>query len=253
MIQRPIKIEFRQETVHGILYLPNENNEYPLVIHLNGMPGFAPEKEKNRLAPILTNEGIAFFSFDYIGVRKSTGTFSYLLAQETIDAVITELVQQPNIIPNKIGLYAESFGGAMGICTACRDPRIRCLFLRSPVFDTNYVVNLDIFEELAHIWRRNNQMRIPKNGNLRELFKQESIQYNPMNLVDNLSIPVFVMGGSKDEILPDDGFKELYDKIPAESAKGYEIIQGADHNFTNKNHFEILKERIGEFYRGVLL
>ena len=41
-------INFRHETINGVLYLPDTDNPSPLVIHLNGMPGLEPEKEGER-------------------------------------------------------------------------------------------------------------------------------------------------------------------------------------------------------------
>ena len=38
-------INFRDETINGVLYLPETREPSPLIIHLNGMPGLEPENE----------------------------------------------------------------------------------------------------------------------------------------------------------------------------------------------------------------
>jgi len=81
-------INFREETLNGVLYLPENKDPSPLIIHLNGMPGIEPEKEGERFAQDFSDNGFAFYAFDYSGVRNSTGLYEYYYSQENINRVV---------------------------------------------------------------------------------------------------------------------------------------------------------------------
>ena len=53
-------INFRGETINGVLYLPESKNPSPLILHLNGMPGLEPEQERERFAQDMIENGFAY-------------------------------------------------------------------------------------------------------------------------------------------------------------------------------------------------
>ncbi|MEJ2276685.1 MAG: prolyl oligopeptidase family serine peptidase [Candidatus Lokiarchaeota archaeon] len=104
------------------------------------------------------------------------------------------------INPTLIGLFGESFGGAMALCHCARDKRIKALAIRSPVFDTEMVPTLPFFNDLMRIWARNKQMRFPQ-GNVNGMYKEQTSLYNPIKLAPIINLPVFIVGGDSDKIL----------------------------------------------------
>ncbi len=240
-------VKYRENIIHGILYHPEGKGPFPLIIRLNGMPGLSPEDEKTRLASKMVEQGYALYAFDYVGVRKSTGTFEYHNCISNINTVITELSRHPLIDSSKIALLGQSFGGAMAVSQAVRDNRISCMILCSPVYDTEFVPKIPQFKTLTKIWERNKQIRFPKADISKIYFKQTEL-YNPKKLASFLNCPVKVIAGDKDELLPLNSFKELYYKIKPKIRRGLEIIKGADHNFT-KTIDKLVKSSI-EFFNG---
>ncbi|MHA1198771.1 MAG: alpha/beta hydrolase [Candidatus Heimdallarchaeaceae archaeon] len=243
-------INFREETINGVLYLPEDKKPSPLIVHLNGMPGLEPEKEGERFAQDMVDNGFAYYAFDYTGVRNSTGTFEYYYSQENINQVISYLVHHPKIDPTQIALIGESFGGAMAISHTARDPRIKCLAIRSPVYDTDKVVKLKIFDGLSQLWKRSKQMRFPE-VHLKNWFKEQSSQYNPSKLISNINCPVRFITGTKDEILDLDQVEQFYRKLSPDIDKEMKIVEKADHNFSDTKHFEIMKTYIVEFFKEI--
>ncbi len=248
----PTDINFRQETINGVLYLPETIKSAPLVVHLNGMPGLEPEKEGERYAEDLVSNGIAYYAFDYTGVRNSTGVFGYYYSQENISKILSYLVHHSKIEPTKIAILGESFGGAMGISHTARDKRIKCLAVRSPVYDTDKVAKLKIFDGLSQLWKRSKQMRFPE-VNLKKWFLQQTSQYNPAKLIQSIHCPIRVITGTKDEILSVDQIKKLYSQLPADTEKELKIIENADHNFSDLKHFEIMKKYVVQFFKESLI
>ena len=247
-----INISYRKEKINGILYYPDEKKEsYPLIIRTNGMPGFAPSGEEKRFAPLFTQRGFAYYTFDYVGVRESTGIFDYLTAQENINYVINVLANHPIVDASNIMLFGESFGAAMAICHTTRDPRIKCLVARSPVADTRLIASLPFFDDLCKIWTRNNQMRFP-NGNLKKVFAEQTIVYNPIEEIKKLNTPFLLIGGKYDELLPVQSFKTLYNDAFSSPLKRLCMIEG-DHNFTNQTHFIKMAEEVINFFQQQLV
>ena len=237
MRKKKYSIRCGREKVHCILYTPSTDGQFPLVIHCNGMPGFPPEKDEIRFAKDFVNKSYAFFSFDYQGVRKSTGFFDFYNSHLNINTIITELLHLPEIDPSRIALFGESFGGAMAISHAARDTRIKCLVLRSPVFDTEVIPKTIAFEDLTKIWVRNEQMRFPV-IDLNKEFETQTMHYNPKKLIKNIKCPICFVVGDNDEILPIAGFKELYSEVSNEIKKELHVIEKANHNFTRTEHLE---------------
>ena len=249
-----IEINVRSETLHSILFLPdtnnnksNTNNTFPLVIRVNGMPGKSPEEDGQRFAHYFVNNNIAYFTYDHQGVRTSTGIFSYYDAQANIEKVIDQLVQYPNINPLKIGLLGESFGGAMALCHTVRDKRVKCLAIRSPVFDTEIVPKNPLFKFFIRALTRNKEMRFPEVDFKKEYSKQTK-QFNPSRLAKFLTKPFYLIAGNKDALFPEKGFHQLFNKVKSKEKK-IEILDGANHNFTDKNHFQQMCKRIKDFFQ----
>ena len=251
-----VDFRYRELMIDAKLFLPDKlDTPVPLVVKLNGMQGQAPDKEKDRFAPWLTKEGIGFLAYDYPGVRKSEGKFDYFSAQESIDFAISLMMRDERINPLRIGLLGESFGGAMAIAHAARDDRIRVLALRSPVFDTAYIGKMQGFEMLYRIWLRTGEMRFHSmtSEELREEFSVQTRYYNPSNLAGRISIPVKMIVGGKDELLPIEGFRQLAEKLRIRDDKElYQEVDKANHNFTVKTHFEKVAREFTAFFKQTL-
>jgi dipeptidyl aminopeptidase/acylaminoacyl peptidase len=246
MRKEVLDIKIRSEILHGILYSPdiedpnkNENGSFPLVIRVNGMPGKSPEEDEQRFVQYFIEKRIAYFTFDHQGVRTSSGIFTYYDAQANLERVIDLLIHHPKINPLKIGLLGESFGGAMAFCHTLRDNRVRCLAIRSPVFDP-------LFKFFIKALTRNKEMRFP-DVDFKKAYAEQTKQYNPNRLANKLIKPFYLIAGNKDALFPEHGFHQLFNKVKSEDKK-IEIIDGANHNFTNENHFQMMCEKIVDFF-----
>ncbi|MBS0240625.1 MAG: alpha/beta fold hydrolase [Proteobacteria bacterium] len=81
-------------------------------------------------ARVLNEAGYVVMTFDYKGWGTSEGTRARLapLSRVTdVQAAITFLQLQPNVDPERIGIYGTSYGGATVVWTAAIDPRVKCV------------------------------------------------------------------------------------------------------------------------------
>ena len=79
-----------------------------------------------------------------------------------------------------------------------------------------------------------------------------SFRWNPDRLAEKLTKPFYLIAGNKDVLFPEKGFHQLFNKVKSEDKK-IEIIDGANHNFTNKDHFHLMCEKLVDFFENKLL
>jgi len=126
--------------IAGIYYLPDDlapGERRPAVLCLDGYSGL----KDTYLLPVperLAREGYVALAIDHRGFGKSEGARGKLMpfgqAQDAMDA-ITFLQQQPEVDPQRIGLYGTSFGGGTVAWVAGTDRRAKCVVSVVPVAD----------------------------------------------------------------------------------------------------------------------
>jgi esterase/lipase len=100
------------------------------------------------------------------------------------------------------------------------------------------------------IWTRNQQMRFPQ-GEVKKMYKEQTALYNPSDLASFLRIPVYLMGGTNDQLLSPAGFKQLFSQINTPD-KIFDMVEDAGHNFTKKTHQERLYSSLLTFFKKTL-
>ena len=95
--------------------------------------GLAGQKEKYRFpeyfARRFVEAGFVALCFEYRGFGDAEGIRRRLVPLERVADTrnaVTFLQQQAGVDPNRIGLFAISYGGAIGAFTAAIDPRVKC-------------------------------------------------------------------------------------------------------------------------------
>lgn len=80
--------------------------------------------------PRLVDAGLTVLLFDYRGWGESEGRSGELYPQQQIGDIrsaVTYLETRDDVDSGRIGLFGVSFGGALGVEAAARDPRIRAV------------------------------------------------------------------------------------------------------------------------------
>lgn len=80
-------------------------------------------------ARVLNEAGYVVLNFDYKGWGDSEGPRTRLAPWSRVadvQASLTFLAAQPEIDPNRLGLYGTSYGGATVVWVAAIDPRVQC-------------------------------------------------------------------------------------------------------------------------------
>lgn len=82
------------------------------------------------VAQVFADAGYVVLRFDYRGFGDSEGTRGRIVPMEQVEDIrsaLTYLAAQPEVDPERIGVYGSSFGGANAVFVAGIDERARCV------------------------------------------------------------------------------------------------------------------------------
>lgn len=180
------------------LYFPNPNARYTLLFsHGNA-------EDLYTLRPylkLLQEHGFAVFAYDYPGYGKSTGKATEESTYQAIQAAYQYLSTELNVPANKIIVFGRSLGSGPSIELCTRYP-VKGLILESPFVSAYRVYT---------IWPI-----LPFD------------KYTNLNKLSKLSIPILLIHGTRDSVIPIWHGKKLYDA--ATSQKQAYWVEGASHN-----------------------
>lgn len=248
----PTEFDSENQTLRGDFVLPLGDGPFPGICKFHGLPGGADQV--SGISTRLAEAGYAVLTFDFRGFRRSEGLFS--LEGEILDArnAVTHLIESQYTIEDWVGVYGASYGGAVAICSAVRDARIRAVCVRAPVYDTLWFANSPMIkpavDEILQVTP--NEMHgladpTTRKGILRKMIEDGMI-YNPINEVDQVSPrPIFIVTGSADRGIPLEGVRRLFDA--ANRPKEFAVVEGADHNLSNPDHYAMTCELVISWFR----
>ncbi|HAL56444.1 MAG TPA: peptidase [Bacteroidetes bacterium] len=157
----------------------------------------------------LQRTGFHVLMYDYRGYGKSEGSPGEEGVYKDGRAAFDYAVSLPGVDPKRIVLWGTSLGGAVAVDVATQRPAA-ALILESTFTSAR---------EMARIL----YPILPAQFLIRSKF-------NSIDKIRRLTIPILVMHGDQDSIIPFKLGKKLFDAAPAPK-EFYEII-GADHNDT---------------------
>lgn len=193
-----IKLKTHDGVLISAMYLPNEDAKYTILVSHGNAEDIGYTEPYLEL---LREQGFSVFAYDYHGYGTSQGKSTEKNAYSDIDAAYAYLTKTLHINPQNIILYGHSIGAAVALDLAVRE-KARALIMESPfvtafrVVTTIPVFPLDKFDNLTKIKK--------------------------------LSIPILIIQGEKDNIVPKWHSKKLYDS--ANGIKQYFLVPNAGHN-----------------------
>ncbi len=177
----------------------------PAVVVFNGNGG--DRSGRAMLADGLARLGLTVLLFDYRGYGGHPGTPSEKGLAADARAAQAWLAQQPEVDPNRIVYFGESLGAAVAIGLATEHPPA-ALVLRSPF------TSLRDVGKVHYPW-------LPVGWLLSE-------RYPSIDRIGSLSVPVMVIAGNRDDVVPESLSRKLYEAAP--DPKRYLMVPGTGHN-----------------------
>lgn len=233
------------ENICGLLSIVGKDK---IAVLCHGHSSGKNNKTYRTITPILNNQGISTFRFDFYGNGESDGKFEESDLSESIDDTLQaiKLVKEKGF--KKIILVGSSFGGLSSTITASKSKDLYALVLKSPV--SNYKeVHLNRYGKTGIIkWKQKGQVLFGKKDE-RELklnysFVEDYKKYNTYELAKQIKIPTLIIHGDADEIVPVSQSKKLVKIIP--NAK-LVLVKGSNHKYTNDNEFKQMIKLISDY------
>jgi len=263
---KPVTFYSGECLLQGDLYLsPESSNEKAAGIIL--CQGFAGTKDMflPDYAKKFAENGYIVLTFDYRGFGKSEGEAGRLVPKmqvEDIKNALSFLEAYDAIDPARIGIWGTSYGGANAIMVAADDKRIKCLVVQVTFGDGERVITSNMsLEEIIKFKNTLKKMeekkrltgkemmvpvtKILSDEQSKQFFKEhaeefpgfnvkipfltilETINYKPEQQLQNVNIPILIVGAENDLVNPVKESSYLYEK--AKEPKELMIIKDATH------------------------
>jgi putative redox protein len=241
-------------TLRGNFVVPVETGPFPGICKFHGLPG-GPDQVSG-IATMLAQAGFVVLTFDFTGFRKSEGIFRPARSIEDAAEAVSHLLESDLSIGSWMGVYGASYGGAIGVCAAARDPRISALCLRAPVYDTLWFAQSPMIRPAVNRIVENDpsQIRGITDSETQELILKALIDdakiHNPMNEISKISPrPLFIIHGTDDQGIDLAGVKRLFEA--AGEPKNLVIVEGADHVLSDPTAYEITMKSVVDWFSNI--
>lgn len=189
---------------HSAWFVPSPSARATLVV----FPGNAGNRAARApLAASLSGKGFNTLLVDYRGYGGNPGSPSEDGLVADAAAAVEYLSTRPDVDPKTLVYFGESLGAGVAISLARTHPPA-VLILRSP------------FTSLGDVGSHHYPW-LPVGTLLRD-------RYPSIDTISDLDIPVLVVAGSEDRIVPTEQSRSLY--TASVGPKELVIVEGADHN-----------------------
>jgi dipeptidyl aminopeptidase/acylaminoacyl peptidase len=232
----------------GVLSNPAGNTKIPIITLCHGLSTSKDGRTYSRMEAMLNQKGISTFRFDFYGHGDSEGKFEDLTLSEAINNVHKAIHVLKNSGYEKIGLMGSSFGGFASLIAASELPELICLALKSPVSDYLGLLIAKGQEIDIPLWKDKGFIPvIGSNGQSLKLnysFYRDAETIKSYDAIEKIKIPAMIVHGDKDKTVPLE--QSLQCAQLMEDCR-LEIIEGADHTYTQPRHFERMLSLILSF------
>lgn len=236
---------FTKNDISHIFYTPDGDAEY-LVIRMHGLPGRSPQQESRLLGKLLTDVGIAYFTFDFPGIRKSKGYYTYRNSYNLAKSILEYFAQDHGEIYPKIGIYGESFGGSISVSLSNSSSLISALFLWSPV------LNFEVLSKELHIpliikfMEESGAIRLPHYDDFASAFATQ-MRLNPPEKSHGIfiKIPSKIFTSDSDLLFPP---KLIYKQLESKYHHVIQTCDNLDHNLSKNDAALRLSKLARDFF-----
>lgn len=235
-----VKIPHGEIILKGRIYKADGEGRKPSAIICHGYPG---DTKNMDLAEELALNGYNVLVFFYEGAWGSGGTYRFRNLTPSAKSALEWMLEKPYVDPDRIAFISHSMGALPLTKLMSEDSRVKTGVLMAPASDTRIWLGEEVIDTIFAVFRFMSEGKLATGDD--DEYKKDMVEaakkLNPMDRVADISVPIMVIVGSKDDITKPDICKALYDK--ASEPKKWVLIDGADHSFTEHRyplHREIL-------------
>ncbi len=257
-IQYPSKLQDQERffSIPAFVYLPPGEGPFPVIIHIHGgpenqfRPGFNSEFQllidQLGVAIVAPNiRGSLGYGAGYIALDDG---YKREAAVRDIGALLDWIASQPRLDKDRVAVFGASYGGYMALASAYHyGDRIRATVDRFGI--SNFVTFLENTQDYRQELRRT-EYGDERDPEMRAFL--ESI--SPLNNVDKINIPLLVVQGRNDPIVPSSESEQL---VKALRLRGqtvwYMEAMNEGHGYSRKENRDLYQQATILFLQKFLL
>ena len=197
----------------------------------------------------LVQRGCLCLRFDFSGNGQSEGKFEhshYTKQIEDFNSAVDFLISKGI---KKLFAVGHSMGAAVTILAGAQNDLIQSIVSIAGISDTKEVQTLFTPEQIKEA-KETGMTKVKIFG--RELpmsreFIEDSEKHDMKKVLNEMHKPIFFIHGTEDTVVNIDHAEQMYSY--ANEPKKIEIIQGADHMFSNEEHINKVCELVDEWFQ----
>ncbi|RMH07458.1 MAG: alpha/beta fold hydrolase [Nitrospirae bacterium] len=234
--------------ISGLLAEP-EPRSSSLVVLCHGFLSTKDSSTNRRLTELLTARGISTFRFDWMGMGDSDGPFAHLTIGACLDQLACAIRYVESCGYRHLGLIGSSFGGFIALLAANHYPSLYALGLKCPVPDFPAMLESTLGPAGMAQWQRTHHIPDVTGGSspiaLDYRFYEDCRRYDAFAAAAALTIPVLIVHGEADELVPVSQVQRLAETITGE--KRLVILPDANHYFGKPEDFRVMTLHFAEW------
>jgi len=238
-------IASRGKRMAAVLHVPAKRGRAPGVLMCHGLTGHKVESHRLfvHTARRLAQAGFVVLRFDFLGSGDSEGLFEEMTIRGEVEDALSALAflrGQRRVNAQRVGMLGFSLGGCVVALSLPHAGMVKTLVLWAPVSNPMRWMPATGVPEKPLNWGGN---RVGVD------FFRELPDLKPLESVRTYSGSVLVLHGSADEaVRPDEG--RAYERAFASAQRfEFQLIDGADHTFTQPDAEHTLIERTTDWLR----
>ena len=215
----------------GRVYFPAAKGPAPALCICHGIPTAQYEPMDRRypaLAERFCAAGFVTLIFNFRGAGQSQGNFDILGWTRDLRAALDHLVALDEVDGARLCLMGSSGGGAVSVCVAADDPRVRCLVLLACPADFDTVLEPGHAKPMVDYMRSVGLIRDKGFPASAEAWVEGFRVVRPVDCIERISPrPVLIVHGEGDTTVPVEQARRLYAR--AKEPKELVIMPGGSH------------------------
>jgi esterase/lipase len=235
----------------GILTIPGKKSKTAILV----CHGFTSHMQRNyhsELSKKIAESGYASLRFDFTGNGESEGEFSEGTASQEIKDISSAIDFLETKGYNNFGVEGHSMGGGVVIGAGAEDKRIKAICSISPSIRYHTTLSIKRYGIQNLVKLQTVGYFIFKKENGREFkitkdFVRDKKLNNFLKRIGGVNVPILIIHGTNDVTVKIDEGKDLFEK--AKNPKEFLAIGGADHNFTDYNHRQVMINSAVTFFK----
>lgn len=237
--------------IHGYLTKPKKGQApYPTVVTIHGGPWSRDYLGFDREVQLLADRGYAVLQINYRGSHdfgmkiSNEDMYKYYKMHRDIINGTEAAIKRGVADPKRIALMGVSFGGYLSIqCAAQESSLYKCVVASNGVYDWERMMKDGKRSRFnKHIYKYMENKLVGSKKEKDEYFSKIS----PIYHVDNLTMPIFVYGGEKDNVVPIKQSKRLIRKLRRAGNKPEKLILSKEYHWFSDN------KPMQKYYRHVI-